>query len=59
MPGDSSQGLALSMVKESLYCLIVLYSLFPLGGRNKDFSVHWICGNDSGAAGHDPLPRPA
>jgi hypothetical protein len=42
MPGDSSQGLALSMVKESLYCLIVLYSLLPLGGRNKDFSLR--CG---------------
>jgi len=46
MPVDSSQGLALSMAKESLFYLIVLPSVLPLGGRIKDFSVQWIFWND-------------
>jgi hypothetical protein len=36
-----------SMAKESLFCLIVLPSVLPPGGRIKDFSVQWICGNDN------------
>src|SRR5712691_8029970 len=46
MPVDSSQGLALSMAKESLFYLIVLPSVLPPGGRIKDISVPWIFGND-------------
>jgi putative transposase len=34
------------MAKESLFCLIVLPSVLSPGGRIKDFSVQWICGND-------------
>src|SRR6266568_8480875 len=47
MPVDSSQGVALSMAKESFVCLIVLPSVLSPGGRIKDFSAPWICGNDS------------
>jgi len=35
------------MAKESFCCLLVLPSVLSPGGRIKDFSVQWICGNDS------------
>ena len=58
MPVDPSQGLALSMAKESLCWLIVPPSVLPHGGRIKDFSVQWIFGNDRASAPTKALHKP-